>query len=140
MSIIRRAIYVLREALSKQGFSNEEINTKILLFNAKSVEESGMYKHTRAEAIIDEGLSKGFYLDKQYLEEGSFSELLETALHELCHKVGGDSSAAFSYKLTDVNREVINEILQNQSVRQQLQALDILWKEVTEQAAKNIES
>ena len=139
MSIIRRAIYTLRDALKKQGFSNEEIDTRILLFNAKSPHENVMYNHTRAEAIIDNNVSKGFYLDQKYLEEASFSDLLETTLHELCHKVGGDSSATFSYKLTDVNRAVLDEILHNSSVRQQLQALDILWKEVTEQAAKNIE-
>lgn len=137
MSIIRRAIYVLKEALKKQGFSKEEIDTRILLFNAKAVEESGMYKHTRAEAIIDDGLTKGFWLDVKYLEEGSFSDLLETTLHELCHKAGGDSSASFSYKLTDVNRAVLDEILHDASVRQKLQALDVIWKEVTEKAAQH---
>ena len=137
MSVIRRAIYILKDALKKQGFSSEEIDSKILLFNAKSVKESGMYKHTRAEAIIDEGLTKGFWLDEKYLEEGSFSDLLETTLHELCHKVGGDSSAEFSYKLTDVNRAVLDEILHNASVRQKLQALDVIWKEITENAAQH---
>jgi hypothetical protein len=140
ISIIRRAIYILKNALKKQGFSNEEIDTRILLFNAKSTQESEMYKHTLAEAIINDGKSKGFYLDKKYLEEGSFSDLLETTLHELCHKVGGDSSAAFSYKLTDVNRSVLDEILHNSLVRQQLQALDTLWKEVAEEAAKKTKS
>lgn len=137
MSVIRRAIYVLQNALKKQGFSKEEIDTRILLFNAKATEESGMYKHTRAEAIIDDGLTKGFWLDEKYLEEGSFSDMLETTLHELCHKVGGDTSSEFSYKLTDVNRAVLDEILHNSLVRQQLQALDVIWKEITENAAKH---
>lgn len=137
MSIIRRAIYVLKEALKKQGFSKEEIDTRILLFNKKAVEESGIYKHARAEAIIDEGRTKGFWLDETYLNEGSFTDILETALHELCHKVGGDSSAEFSYKLTDVNRGVLDEILHDASVRQKLQALDIVWKEVTEKAIQH---
>ena len=137
MSVIRRAIYVLQNALKKQGFSKEEIDTRILLFNAKATEESGMYKHTLAEAIIDDGLTKGFWLDEKYLEEGSFSDMLETTLHELCHKVGGDTSSEFSYKLTDVNRAVLDEILHNSLVRQQLQALDVIWKEITENAAKH---
>lgn len=137
MSVIRRAIYILQNALKKQGFSKEEIDTRILLFNAKATEESGMYKHTRAEAIIDDGLTKGFWLDEKYLEEGSFSDMLETTLHELCHKVGGDTSSEFSYKLTDVNRAVLDEILHNSLVRQQLQALDVIWKEITENAAKH---
>ena len=79
---------------------------------------------------------KKFYIEKNWKLNGKFADNLEVALHELCHKVGGDSSAEFSYKLTDVNKKVIDEILNNSQVRKELQALNVLWDEISKKAAQ----
>ena len=136
IAIIKQALKSLSKALEKVGFSKEEIDTKILMFNRENLSESDIYKTTNAEAIIDNGISKGFWVDKKYLNLAPFADNLEIALHELCHKVGGDSSAEFSYKLTDVNKKVIDEILNNSQVRKELQALNVLWDEVSKKAAQ----
>ena len=136
MAIIKQALKSLSKALEKVGFSKEEIDTKILMFSKENLSESGIYKTTNAEAIIDNGISKGFWVDKKFLEMAPFADNLEVALHELCHKVGGDSSAEFSYKLTDVNKKVIDEILNNSQVRKELQALNVLWDEISKKAAQ----
>ena len=58
------------------------------------------------------------------------SELLETALHELSRKVGGDESAEFSYKLTNVNRDTITHILNDVVAKENIQALSRIWDEL----------
>ena len=80
-----------------------------------------------AEAIVDNGVSKGFWIDKNYLDTANFSEVLETALHELSHKVGGDESAEFSYKLTNVNKKAIGQLLDDAQARNEIQALASIW-------------
>ncbi|MCQ2738774.1 MAG: hypothetical protein MJ237_00945 [bacterium] len=42
----------------------------------------------------------------------NFAHVLETTLHELSHKVGGDGSKVFGYKLTSVNEEALKQIIQ----------------------------
>ena len=86
-----------------------------------------MYQDTNAEAIIENEVSKGFWIDKEYLDNASFTDVLETALHELSHKVGGDGNADFSYKLTNVNSATINQIMTNPLTRTELGALQTLW-------------
>lgn len=131
-----KKIMILKEALNslsdslKGHFTPEELNTKIYVFDNKSPKDSKMYSSTMAEAIIDKGTSKGFWIDKSYLDTSSLSEVLETALHELSHKAGGDESAVFSYKLTDVNKSAIDKILNDAKSRTELQALNRIWEEL----------
>lgn len=129
--ILKEAINNLGLSLKGKHFTPEELNTKVYLFNNKNPKDSKLYSDTLAEAIIDKGESKGFWIDKEYLDKSSFNDVLETALHELSHKIGGDESAAFSYKLTDVNRDAINQILNDAQSRNELQALNRLWSELT---------
>ena len=51
----------------------------------------------------------------------------KTALHELSHKAGGDESAEFSYMLTNVNKDAINQLINDIKTRNELQALNTLW-------------
>ena len=51
----------------------------------------------------------------------------ETALHELSHKAGGDESAEFSYKLTNVNKDAIDMLMNDVQTRNEMQALSNLW-------------
>ena len=44
----------------------------------------------------------GHWVDKTYFDKASFFNLLATWLHEISHKSGGDGSAEFTYKLTDL--------------------------------------
>ena len=132
-----KKILVLKEALNKLGlslkdkhFTQDELNAKIYLFDKSSAKDSKLYSGTMAEAITDKGVSKGFWIDKSYLDKASFSDVLETALHELSHKVGGDESMEFSYKLTNVNKDALDQILEDPKSRNELQALSRIWHEL----------
>lgn len=129
MLILKDAITKLSETMKKLGFSDSEINTRIHLFDRTGPKE-GLHRDALAEAIVENGVSHGFWLDCNYILEKPFGHVLETALHELSHKVGGDSTSAFSYKLTDVNAGVLNEVLNNPQLRKELRAMSALWDEV----------
>ena len=132
--IQKKKILILKEALNKlspslkdKHFTADELDTKIYLFDRTSAKDSKMYSDCNAEAITDKGVSKGFWIDKSYLDRSSFSDVLETALHELSHKAGGDESAEFSYKLTDVNKDAIGQLINDIQARHEMQALNNLW-------------
>ena len=130
LAIIKEALDALKPSLEKH-FEAEEIDSKIYIFDASSSSEAKMYENTSAEAIIEKGRSIGFWIDQKYLNKSTFGDVLETALHELCHKVGGDGSSYFSYKLTDVNAAVLKEIVDNPEVLIKLQELNKLWEELS---------
>lgn len=124
--VLKEALNKLKPALEEKHFTPDEMNTHIYMFDNTAAKEKD-YKDTLAEAIIDRGTSKGFWLDKNYLDRARLSDVLETALHELSHKVGGDESAEFSYKLTDVNRDAIAQIINNSQTKFELQSLSSIW-------------
>ena len=136
--IQKKKIIILKEALQKlaiplkdKHFTAEELDTKIFLFDRTSAKDRKLHSDALAEAITDKGVSKGFWIDKGYLDKADLYEVLETALHELSHKVGGDESMEFSYKLTDVNRDTIAHILNNAADRTELQELNSIWKNLS---------
>lgn len=128
--ILKEAIQVLSRSLKDKHFTEDELNTKIFLFNNKSEKDKKLYNDTLAEAITEAGFSRGFWIDKEYLNTANFSDVLETALHELSHKAGGDESSTFSYKLTNVNRDVIKQLINDIQSRNEIQALNKLWVEL----------
>ena len=125
--ILKEALNILSPSLKDKHFTADELDTKIYLFDRTSAKDSKMYSDCNAEAITDKGVSKGFWIDKSYLDKSSFSDVLETALHELSHKAGGDESAEFSYKLTDVNKDAIGQLINDIQARHEMQALNNLW-------------
>lgn len=129
--ILKEALNSLSDSLKGKHFAPEELDAKIYLFNNKGDKDKKLYSDTMAEAIIDRGTSKGFWIDKDYLNNSKLSDILETALHELSHKAGGDETAEFSYKLTDVNSDAIGQILTDVQTRNKLQALNRLWDEIS---------
>lgn len=136
--IQKKKIIILKEALQKlaiplknKHFTPDELDTKIFIFDRTSAKDRKLHSDALAEAIIDQGVSKGFWIDKGYLDKADLYEVLETALHELSHKAGGDESAEFSYKLTDVNRDAIAHILNNALDRSELQILNSIWKNLS---------
>lgn len=125
--ILKEALRKLSPSLEGKHFTADELDTHIYMFDRTSSRDSRLYSDTNAEAIIDKGVSKGFWIDKGYLDRASFNDVLETALHELSHKAGGDESAEFSYKLTDVNASAIGHLLDDIKSRNEIQALASLW-------------
>ena len=124
--ILKEAINKLAPSLKDKHFTADELNTKIYMFDRTSAKDSKMYSDCNAEAIVDKGVSKGFWIDKTYLNQSRFCDALETALHELSHKAGGDESAEFSYMLTDVNKDAIGQLISDVKSRNELQALNAL--------------
>ncbi len=124
--VLKEALNKLKPALEKKHFSPDEMDTHIYMFDNTAAKEKD-YQDALAEAIIDNRVSKGFWIDKNYLDRSRLADVLETALHELSHKVGGDESAEFSYKLTDVNRDAIAQIINNFKTKFELQSLSSIW-------------
>ncbi len=134
IKILRTALQKLSPALKEKHFTNEELNTKIYLFNNSAADENNVleYKDTLAEAIVEHGESKGFWINRRHLNINSFAEILETALHELCHKAGGDGSADFSYKLTDVNRDTLAQLIEKPEIAEDFKILSNMWRSLTQ--------
>lgn len=126
--LLKEALNSVEYALKNEDFLSKEIDTKVYLFNR--CEDSKFNEDTLGEAIIDNGVSKGFWIDKTYLDKASFGDIFETALHELSHKVGGDGSMSFSYKLTNVNKSVISQVIENTETLEVLKAINKLWNEI----------
>lgn len=129
IGIIKEAINAISENL-KGEFTDSELDTKIYLFDANSAIEKELNEGTLAEAITENGVSKGFWIDKNYLDKSSFCDVLATAMHEMSHKAGGDESMEFSYKLTDVLAQNLEGALNNNLASTKLKTLDKMWKEL----------
>ncbi|MBQ4124270.1 hypothetical protein IJD44_11210 [bacterium] len=126
--ILKEAIQLLAPVLRENNmFEEDELNTKIFIYDRKGSNEDEAYDDVSGEAIIDKKKSLGFWLDRETMKEGSFSSLLSTSLHELTHKFGGDSSEIFSYKLTDVMEKVFEAINNNPNLAIQLKVLEQAW-------------
>ncbi len=130
--LIKEGVKSFTPYLENKYFNPEELDTKIYIFNKEASDESRYYEDTMAEAITDyanngEIQSKGFWINQDYLDKGTFSEILGTALHELCHKYGGDESSSFSYKLTDILKELISSSIDDAKLRTELRQLQTLW-------------
>ena len=128
LKILKEAIRILGKNMEGKHFTAEELDTKIFIFDAKGAKDSKLYSDAVAEAIIDSRTTKGFWIDRDYLDNANFSDILETCLHELSHKAGGDESSAFSYKLTNVNADAIDALLNNVPALHELQALTKIWE------------
>ena len=128
LKILKEAIRILGRNMEGKHFSAKELDTKIFIFDAKGAKDSKLYSDTRAEAIVDAGVTKGFWIDKEYLDKGNFAEILETCLHELSHKSGGDETASFSYQLTRVNADAIDALINNVPALHEIQALTKIWE------------
>lgn len=132
--ILKEAIQLFAPILKEYKlFSDKELDTKIFIFDRTSKEEDESYKDTKAEAIIEEETSLGFWVDRTTLKESSFSEMLGTGLHELTHKYGGDESCTFSYKLTDVMQIIFQTINKDPNLALKLKVLEKAWNEQKEQ-------
>ena len=126
----KEAIQLFAPILEKEGlFTEEELDTKIYIFDRKSQDENNYYKFAAAEAIIKNNKSLGFWVDRNTLKTESFSNMLATSLHELNHKYGGDETPTFSYKLTDVMEHVFKAINNNPSIATKLKVLEKAWEE-----------
>lgn len=104
--------------------SKHDVNQPRYIFDRKNE----MSKSTLGEAIIDNKNFKrvymGHWIDKTYLNNGNFYDLLATWLHEISHKSGGDGTAEFTYKLTDVIEALANASINSSELRINLSAIE----------------
>ena len=91
-----------------------------------------MAKNTLGEAIIDFGKNEyeGHWIDRTYLNNGNFFDLVATWMHEICHKSGGDGSAEFTYKLTDILEGLLTASSSSPDLQIKLQALEKIFNEL----------
>lgn len=84
---------------------------------------------TLGEAIIN-GDYQGHWIDRTYLNKGSFQNLLATWLHEICHKSGGDGTSEFTYKLTDMIESLLTVSTQYPELQTELISLQKVFDEI----------
>ena len=134
IKIIKEALNAVAESLKKE-FTEDELNAKIYIFDAKNEAQKKLNEGTLAEAITESGKSKGFWIDKEYLDKCSFAEAISTAMHELSHKSGGDESSSFTYKLTNVLEAFSDGVIKDNVAFLKLQTLNKMWDELSHKAA-----
>ena len=134
IKIIKEALNAVAESLKKE-FTKDELNAKIYIFDAKNEAQKKLNEGTLAEAITESGKSKGFWIDKEYLDKCSFAEAISTAMHELSHKSGGDESSSFTYKLTNVLEAFSDGVIKDNVAFLKLQTLNKMWDELAHKAA-----
>lgn len=66
--ILKEALNLLRPSLKDKHFTPLELDAKVYLFDKNGASENRMYNNVQAEAITEEGVSKGFWLDVNYLK------------------------------------------------------------------------
>lgn len=111
--------------------SEADISKPRFIFDRKN--ELG--SSTLGEAIIKNGLQgakiyKGHWVDRTYLGNGNFSNLLATWLHEISHKSGGDGTADFTYKLTDIIESLLSISADCPELQTELMALQKVFNEI----------
>lgn len=131
IKLLKRALNSLSE-LTKEHFDIDELDAKIYIFDRKGKAENSIrdYDNTNAEAITKDNKCLGFWIDKTYLDKAAFGNVLETALHELSHKAGGDNSEDFGYKLTKVNGETFKQIFDNPNIAEELRIISDIWSKL----------
>lgn len=131
INILKKALENL-SSLEGKEFNQDELDTKIYLFDAKSKAENSLqeYSNVEAEAIIEDNKCKGFWIDKNYLKNSSFPQVLETTLHELSHKAGGDGTREFGYKLTEVNEKALIQIINDPKIAQDFRIYSDIWNSI----------
>lgn len=130
IKILREAISVLSPVIKNVGFRDSELKPNIYIFdNTDSEQGHDTYSNVEGEAIVESGISKGFWLDRTQLNNKDFTGLLTTTLHEITHKFGSDESSNFSYKLTDVIEGVLKAAKDRPGIALQLKVLEQLWNE-----------
>ncbi len=91
-------------------------------------------KTTLGEAILNtsnhEKVYSGHWIDRNYLNNGNFYDLLATWMHEICHKSGGDGTSEFTYKLTDMIESLLGSIIKNSNSQSDILALEKLFNEI----------
>ena len=82
-----------------------------------------------AEAIIDGNEYLGHWVKTNTLERSRYVDNLATWLHEISHKIGGDTSSSFSYRLIDVQKFIMNVLTHNPAALEKMKVLADLYAE-----------
>ena len=109
-----------------QIINKKDVTIPRFIFNRKSE----LASNTLGEAIINFGEYKGHWIDRGYLNNGNFYDLLATWIHEICHKSGGDGTSEFTYKLTDIIEALMTATSKSAQFRTDLLALEKVFNEI----------
>ena len=85
---------------------------------------------TLGEAIVNHGKYLGHWIDREYLKNSDFNQMLATWLHEIHHKCGGDGSSEFTYALTDLIEVLLSTHPDNKSMLK-LKAIENLYNQLS---------
>ncbi len=93
------------------------------LCQPKYIFEPTSISQGRANAIINSGGYNGHWTTRQYLSSGDFYSQLTTCLHEMMHQYGDDTSASFSYRMTDLLQGILRATTENPEISQKLKLI-----------------
>ena len=86
-------------------------------------------QNTLGESITNNGVYLGHWIDREYLNNADYNQLLGTWIHEICHKVGGDGTPEFTYALTDMLRVILRAEVSH-SAKIKLSALEDVFSKI----------
>lgn len=96
-----------------------------------------LYSNLRENAPTHGTFNHGqVWIAKEHLRAQDLPGALSTYLHELNHRHGGDTSAKFSYALTDTLTYLLRVLLRDQVTAQEFQDLSDRWEEILRQEAE----
>lgn len=118
IGIIKKTIECLKPSIyrASRDFNDKDLNPNIYIFDEKG-------------PFAGEHRKDGFWISGSELNN-SFDRVMSTALHEICHKMGGDGALKFTYALTDMLHAVINTALKDKDTLLKLKALKSCWDEI----------
>ena len=89
--------------------------------------DEGGCPNEAAEAITSNGEYLGHWVKLPSIEFGDFVQNLATWIHEISHKVGGDTSEAFSNRLIDIQKYITDVMINNPAALEKMQVLADLY-------------
>ncbi|MCQ2740126.1 MAG: hypothetical protein MJ237_07865 [bacterium] len=111
LMILEEAVKTFSSYLDLENFEiiteNEASKPKYVVEEFPSNDGKGTSK-TLAMAIINGTNFEGHWVQREYLNDGDFFDLLATWLHENSHKVGGDGSDVFNQRLIKLQQLVVD--------------------------------
>lgn len=119
-----------QEQAARLGIAEEAVDLFICSSNIKEFHKKPIKLYSReAEHNPTHGTAgtENIWVAVEHLSD-PLTKVIATILHEMDHEYGGDSSAEFSYALTDTLEEVINAIVNNPSLSSKLTEFATQWK------------
>lgn len=138
-----RKIYLLDEGIKllqeNTDLSSRDFITKSDAQKPTLVFDEGGSPNEAAEAILSDATGEylGHWTKSSSLMFSNYVENLATWIHEISHKTGGDTSTAFSIRLADVQKYIMDLLAHSPETLQKMQVLADLYNNTQTDSKSN---